>query len=370
MIRRRLFLVLGVIVVTVTVAGLAFAFWTTVGAGIGSATVGTLNPPTNVSAVATPGSGTVAVSWTASAQSTGYYVTQIKNSDSSTASACGTTPTQPTTGSSCNDLGVLDGTYHYTVTALYASWTAISAPSGNVTVVNTRPSVTVNQAAGQADPSNASTINFAAVFSETVTDFTSNDVTVGGTAPGTTTVVVTGSGTTYNIAVSGMTGSGSVTASIAANTVHNAAGAGNTASTSTDNTVTYDVTLPTAPAPGATAAVTFGTSPLFVNHEVVTLTDAATDAHSGVSSVSYYYCTGASGSCTSANWTAIGSSTTSAGNFSATTNAFVSSPDGPYQIVAIAVDNVGNSTGPSAATPVTVDTTPPTVSRPTVNGNS
>jgi hypothetical protein len=370
MILRRLLLMLGVIVVTVTMAGVALAFWTTVGAGTGSASAGTLNPPTDVSPVATPGSGTVALTWTTSAHSTGYYVTRVRNSDSSTAAACGTTATEPTTGSTCDDLGVLDGTYHYTVTAVYGSWTATSAPSGTVTVNNTRPGVTVDQAAGQADPINAAPINFAAVFSDTVTDFTSTDVTVAGTAPGTTTVVVTGSGTTYNIAVSGMTGSGSVSASIAANLVHDAAGAGNTASTSTDNTITYDATAPTAPAPGATAAITFGTDPLFVNHEVVTLTEAATDDHSGVSSVSYYYCAGPSGNCTSANWTLIGSSTSSAGNFAFTTNAPLASPDGPYRIVAVAADNAGNGSSPSAAALITVDTTPPTVSRPTVNGQS
>src|SRR6185503_13153836 len=33
------------------------------------------------------------------------------------------------------------------------------------------PTVTINQAAGQADPTNASQINFTAVFSEAVTDF-------------------------------------------------------------------------------------------------------------------------------------------------------------------------------------------------------
>ena len=56
--------------------------------------------------------------------------------------------------------------------------------------------------------------------------------------------VVTGSGTTYNVAVSGMTGSGTVTATIAAGKAHDAAGNANSASTSTDNTVTYDVTPP------------------------------------------------------------------------------------------------------------------------------
>jgi len=60
-------------------------------------------------------------------------------------------------------------------------------------------------------------------------------------------VAVTGSGTTYDVAVSGMTKNGTVIASIAANAAVDAAGNGNTASTSTDNTVTYNVnSAPTA----------------------------------------------------------------------------------------------------------------------------
>jgi hypothetical protein len=364
MIRRRLLLLLGTTVVLLTATGVALAFWTTSGAGTGSAMTGTLNPPTNVAAVATPGSGTVAVTWTVSAQATGYYVTRVRNSDSSTAAACGTSPALPTAGTSCDDLAVAVGVYHYTVTAVRASWTATSASSENVTVNNTRPAVTVNQAAGQADPTKTAPINFTAVFDAVVADFTSADVTV---TPGTATAVVTGSGTTYNIAVSGMTGSGTVSASIAANTVHDGAGAGNTASTSTDNTVTYDVTAPTAAAPSATAAVTFGTTPLFVNNEVVTLTDAATDTESSVASVTYYYCPGSTGPCTSG--TLIGSSSVSATNFPVTTNAPLA-PDGPYRVDAVATDAAGNTSTPSAATAITVDTTPPTVTRPTVNGHS
>ena len=72
-------------------------------------------------------------------------------------------------------------------------------------------SVTINQAAGQADPTSGSTINFTVVFSETVTNFTTGDVTLSGTA-GATTATVTGSGTTYNVAVTGMTTSGTVIA--------------------------------------------------------------------------------------------------------------------------------------------------------------
>ena len=35
----------------------------------------------------------------------------------------------------------------------------------------TSPTVTINQAAGQADPTSASPINFTVVFSEAVSDF-------------------------------------------------------------------------------------------------------------------------------------------------------------------------------------------------------
>jgi len=104
------------------------------------------------------------------------------------------------------------------------------------------PSVTINQAAAQPDPTGVSPINFTAVFSEPVTGFATGDVTVGGTA-GATTATVTGGPTTYNVAVSGMTGSGTVTASIAAGVCVNASAVPNTASTSTDNTVTYNLPL-------------------------------------------------------------------------------------------------------------------------------
>lgn len=82
------------------------------------------------------------------------------------------------------------------------------------------------------------------MFSETVTGFVTGDVTLSGTA-GATTAVVTGSGTTYNVAVTGMSGSGTVIADIAASMAADAAGNDNVASTSTDHTVTYDVTRPT-----------------------------------------------------------------------------------------------------------------------------
>src|SRR5437773_1977871 len=115
-----------------------------------------------------------------------------------------------------------------------------------VTVSNniTRPTVTINQAASQADPTSTSPINFTAAFSEPVSGFTGTDVTLSGTAGGTKTATVSGGPSTYNVAVSGMTSSGTVLASIPAGVASDAAGNLNTASTSTDNSVTFTPVSP------------------------------------------------------------------------------------------------------------------------------
>lgn len=118
----------------------------------------------------------------------------------------------------------------------------------------TAPKVTINQAAAQADPTNGSTINFTVVFSETVTGFATGDVTLSGTA-GATTATVTGGGASYNVAVSGMTGNGTVIATIAAGRATDGVNQSE-ASTSTDNTVTFDGTAPHATGLATTRAGT------------------------------------------------------------------------------------------------------------------
>ena len=100
------------------------------------------------------------------------------------------------------------------------------------------PTVTINQAAGQSDPTAASPVHFTVVFNESVSDFTSADVMPAGTA-GATTAVVTGSGTTYDVAVSGMTGAGTIIMTVRAGVAHDASANANSDSTSTDNTVTF-----------------------------------------------------------------------------------------------------------------------------------
>ena len=108
------------------------------------------------------------------------------------------------------------------------------------TVDHVAPTVTINQASGQVDPTNASPINFTVIFSESVANFATGDVTISGTAGGSKTGTVTGAGTTYNVAVTGMTTSGTVIASIGAGVATDAATNGNVASTSTDHTVTWN----------------------------------------------------------------------------------------------------------------------------------
>ncbi len=111
----------------------------------------------------------------------------------------------------------------------------------------TPPTVTINQAPPpQTDPTSVSPIMFDVVFSEPVTGFTNAGVVLSGTA-GATTAVVSGNGTTYTVAVSGMTVSGTVIASVPAGVAIDAANHLNEASQSIDNTVDYDldVTPPT-----------------------------------------------------------------------------------------------------------------------------
>ncbi len=109
-------------------------------------------------------------------------------------------------------------------------------------ISTTCPSVTVSKAATQADPTSASPINFTVTFSEPVFGFSNSGVTMDGTA-GATTALITDSGdhATYNVAVTGMTASGTVVLSILAGAATNANDNANTASSGTDNTVTYNL---------------------------------------------------------------------------------------------------------------------------------
>ncbi len=112
------------------------------------------------------------------------------------------------------------------------------------------PAVTIDQASSQSDPATSGPIMFTVVFSEPVTGFATGDVVLGGTAGATTATVSEASpndGTTYHVAVSGMTASGTVTASVPAGVAVDSIANANPASTSTDDTVTYNKPVPYTP---------------------------------------------------------------------------------------------------------------------------
>jgi hypothetical protein len=137
---KRAGLILLILAAFSVVGTSAWAYWTTHGTGTASATTGTLNAPTAVSVSSTPGNGSVQVSWTNSTPAGGlspggYFVTRV-NAGGGTSSACGSSLASPTATTPCNDTSVADGTYHYLVTAVKASWTATSLASGNVAVSN------------------------------------------------------------------------------------------------------------------------------------------------------------------------------------------------------------------------------------------
>ena len=143
---------------------------------------------------------------------------------------------------------LVDGPHTFLVRALDAARNKDATPEEwQWTVDTVRPGVSVNQASGQADPTGVSPIHFTVLFSEPVTGFGSGDVQLSGTAGATSAVatqVAPNDGTTFDVAVSGMTASGTVTASLNSGAASDAAGNPSTTSTSTDGTVTYTAVAP------------------------------------------------------------------------------------------------------------------------------
>jgi hypothetical protein len=240
---------------------------------------------------------------------------------------------------------------------------ASSSTDNTVSYDNVAPTVTINQAAGQSDPTNVSSINFAVIFSESVTGFATGDVTLAGTS-GATTATVTGSGTTYNVAVAGMTTGGTVVATIAAGKATDAAGNGNLASTSTDNTITYDQTAPTV------VSITRAGASATVNSGPLTWTVTFSEPVNGVTTSNFGLATsglgGTAPSITSA--TASGGAPSATWTVSASTTGTTGTNSGSIGLNLANVTNIKDvaTNSLSATTPVvgeayTYDTTAPTV---------
>jgi LPXTG-site transpeptidase (sortase) family protein len=127
----------------------------------------------------------------------------------------------------------------------------------------TAPTVTIEEGSSQPDPTDSSPISFDVKFSESVTGFDQSDINISGMA-GTPTINVSGSGDTYTVTVSGMADGETVTATIPADAAQDSAGNKSLASTSTDNSVTYDTRTPEIDVqrPAATSIADGGTDAL------------------------------------------------------------------------------------------------------------
>ena len=102
------------------------------------------------------------------------------------------------------------------------------------------PTVTINQAASQPDPDSETPIVFDVKFSEPVQGFAWDRISfAGSTTDGVLFPTITGSGADYTVSVTGMRSSGTVVASVKPGAAFDADGFSNTASTSSDNTVTW-----------------------------------------------------------------------------------------------------------------------------------
>jgi len=124
-----------------------------------------------------------------------------------------------------------------------------STSTDNTVAYDGKPSVTIDQASGQPDPTNTPSVRFDAVFNEPIdgATFTGPDVVIGGTATtGSMAIaeIAPYDATAFSIAVAVLS-PGTVSASIPAGGVEDLAGNTNHASTSTDNTVTFDDVPPT-----------------------------------------------------------------------------------------------------------------------------
>ena len=145
---------LGGLLMALAMATQANAFWGAIGTGSGSGSVATLDSST---LSGTPGAGTATLNWTSVSppgSGTVFYYVQRKGGN-----VGGDCPTPASTGTAltCTDTGLSAGTYDYTVTAIWRTWTATSSPATPVTLASgaldhfVLAAATTTPAAGAAD---------------------------------------------------------------------------------------------------------------------------------------------------------------------------------------------------------------------------
>ncbi len=350
-IRRRLLLVPAILLsLVLSVPTGALAFWTTTGGGAANGATGTLAPPTGVSATQQGQTSGATVSWLASPTSgvTGYRAERASVDGTTWTTVCTTV-----TALSCAGSGIADGRYQFRVVALRGSWTAPSAaPYAVATIDTVRPTVTVSRVT--ATPTRSDSLQFTAAFSEPVFGFTQDDVTIvkGTGVTGTPLITIAGTGPSYSVTVAGLTTSataytgGTVAATIAADSVTDGSGNGNTASTGAANSILLDRTAPAAPAaptlttdsapPGTTAPSAYLTDR--ITNTLAFNGSVPSDMTNGT--VRLYRVVPSTGAATLAETSSVGTATTY--SVSDTELGAAASYDGTYNYFVTFTDELGN----------------------------
>ena len=116
------------------------------------------------------------------------------------------------------------------------------------TLDNMAPTVTIEQATGQPDPANGTPVIFSVVFSEPIdtSTLTTADFTQNGSILTSITwnIIDSGDHKTFTLSATSISGNGTLSPSMSAGKVLDLAGNPNTASISTDNTVTFIDNIP------------------------------------------------------------------------------------------------------------------------------
>jgi hypothetical protein len=183
------------------IAGSAFAYLTSEGLGTANAAVSNLTKPTITVATAAAG-GTVSLTWSAAtapgAEAVKYYVTRDGGAPGGTCAA----PAAPTTAISCKDSEVPIGEHTYVVTAVWRSWSAISAAKAATVTIGVVTHFTIEAVSATPVVSVADNLTITAKDEneKTVTTYTgSHSLVFSGAAAspsGTAASVVNASGST------------------------------------------------------------------------------------------------------------------------------------------------------------------------------
>lgn len=285
-------LVLAVMLSSV-LAGGAFAYFSSSGVGSASAAVKTLSAPT-ISA-ATPGGGTVALTWGAvTAPGPGTVTYSVKRDGGEVGGNCPSTA-EPESVVTCTDSGVAIGNHTYTVTARWRSWSATSSAFAAKVTFGEATDLALTAASTTPGAGVADNLTITALdeVGNTVTTYASSHSLIfsgaskspGGTAP--TVVNASGTAVAFGSATAITFTKGVATVASSKNGVMKLYAAGAASVTVSDGSISDETPLALTVAPGAATKLSLAAATTTPTAGVAdNLTTTALDAY-GNTATSY-----------------------------------------------------------------------------------